>query len=39
MMRQNAGYPEIAHIESSSRVALAGSKQADELMEGSRIRH
>ena len=24
MLRQNVGYPEIAHIESSSRVPLAG---------------
>jgi transposase len=38
MMRQNAAHPEIAHIESSSRVALAGSRQADELIERSRIR-
>lgn len=27
MMRQNVGYPEIAHIENSSRVPLAGSSQ------------
>jgi len=38
MLRQNAGYPEIAQIESSSGVALAGSRQADELIERSRIR-
>jgi transposase len=39
MMRQNVGYPEIAHIENSSRVPLAGSFQAAELIERSRIRH
>ena len=33
MLRQNVGYPEIAHIESSSRVPLAGSKQAEGLIE------
>ena len=38
MLRRNVGYPEIAHIESSSRVPLAGVKQADELIERSRIR-
>ena len=38
MLRQNAGYPEIAHIESSSTVPLAGVQQADELIERSRIR-
>jgi transposase len=37
MLRQNVGYPEIAHIESSSRAALAGVKQAAELNERSRI--
>ena len=37
MLRQNAGYPEIAPIESSSGVALAGNKQAVELIERSRI--
>jgi transposase len=37
MLRQNVGYPEIAHIESSPRVALAEAKQADELIERSRI--
>ena len=38
MLRQNAGYPEIAQIESSSRVPLAGSRQAATLIERSRIR-
>jgi transposase len=37
MLKQNVGYPEIAHIESSSRVPLAGSRQADGLVERSRI--
>ncbi len=37
MMRQNVGYPEIARIESSPRVALAGENQADELIGRSRI--
>lgn len=37
MLRQNVGYPEIAHIESSPRVALAGENQADELIGRSRI--
>lgn len=39
MLRQNVGYPEIAHIESSPRVALAGVKQAAVLNGRSRIRH
>jgi len=39
MVRQNADYPEIAHVESSSRVPLAKSRQADQLVERSRIRH
>ncbi|MBV8437562.1 MAG: hypothetical protein JOY95_08635 [Silvibacterium sp.] len=38
MLRQNVAYPEIAHIESSSRVPLAGSQQAEELIERSRLR-
>lgn len=38
MMRTQAAYPEIAHIESRSRVPLAGENQADELIERSRIR-
>ena len=38
MLRQNVSYPEIAHTGSSSRVALAGVKQADGLIERSRIR-
>jgi len=37
MLRQNVGYPEIARIESSPRVALAGENQADELIGRSRI--
>jgi transposase len=39
MLKQNVGYPEIAHIESSSRVPLIGSGQIDGLVERSRIRH
>jgi transposase len=39
MLRNNVGYPEIAHIESSSRVPLAGSRRAERLIERSRIRH
>jgi len=39
MMRQNVGYPEIAHIESSSRVPLIGSAQIEGLVERSRIQH
>jgi transposase len=39
MLRQNVAYPEIARIESSPRVALAGGKQAAELNERSRIQH
>ena len=31
MLRQNVGYPEIARIESSPRVPLAGTNKADEL--------
>jgi transposase len=38
MLKQNVGYPEIAHIESSSRVPLVGSGQTDGLIERSRIR-
>jgi hypothetical protein len=37
MMRQNVGYPEIARIESSPRVALVGESQTDELNERSPI--
>ena len=37
MLRQNVGYPEIAHIESSSRVPLAGENHAEELIGRSRI--
>ena len=37
MMRQNVGYPEIARIEGSSRVALTGSSQVVTLNERSRI--
>lgn len=36
MLKQNVGYPEIARIESSSRVPLVGSRQTDELIERSR---
>ena len=39
MLRQNVGYPEIAHIESSSRVPLAGNTAAAMLNERSRTRH
>lgn len=39
MLRQNVGYPEIARIESSSRVPLAGTKKAVTLNERSRIQH
>lgn len=39
MLRQNVGYPEIAHIESSSRVPLIGSGPIDGLVERSRTRH
>ncbi len=38
MLRQNVGYPEIAHIESSPRVPLVGASQTDELIGRSRIR-
>jgi transposase len=38
MMRQQVGYPEIAHIEGRSRVPLAGAKHAETLIERSRIR-
>ena len=31
MLRQNVGYPEIAHIESSPRVPLAGTNKAEGL--------
>ena len=37
MMRQNVGYPEIARIESSPRVALTGKCQVVTLNERSRI--
>lgn len=39
MLRQNLGYPEIARIESSSRVPLTGSSQVVTLNERSRIQH
>lgn len=39
MLRQNVGYPEIARIESSSRVPLTGSSQVVTLNERSRIQH
>ena len=38
MMRQKVAYPEIAHIESSSRVPLTGTKEVVTLNERSRIR-
>jgi transposase len=38
MLKQNVGYPEIAHIESSSRVPLAGPMQTETLIERSRTR-
>ena len=38
MLRQNVGYPEIAHIESSPLVPLVGASQIDELIGRSRIR-
>lgn len=37
MLRQNVGYPEIAHIESSPRVPLIGASQIVTLNERSRI--
>jgi hypothetical protein len=37
MLRQNVGYPEIARIESSPRVALIGASQIVTLNERSRI--
>ena len=37
MMKQNVGYPEIALIESSSRVPLTGTQQVVTLNERSRI--
>jgi hypothetical protein len=37
MLRQNVGYPEIALIESSPAVPLAGKSHADELSGRSRI--
>ena len=37
MLRQNVGYPEIVHIESSSRVPLTGRCQVATLHERSRI--
>lgn len=39
MLKQNVGYPEIALIESSSRVPLAGTNKAAKLIERSRTRH
>ena len=39
MMRQKVGYPEIAHIESSSGVPLTVTKEVVTLNERSRIRH
>jgi len=36
MLRQNVGYPEIAHIESSPRVPLAGTNKAEGLVGRSR---
>ena len=39
MLRQNVGYPEIALIESSSRVPLIGSGQIEGLVERSRTQH
>jgi transposase len=38
MLRQNVGYPEIALIESSPRVPLAGGNHAEGLIGRSRIR-
>ena len=37
MLKQKVGYPEIAHIESSSRVPRVGASQTDELIGRSRI--
>ncbi|MHB2007566.1 MAG: hypothetical protein ACYCOX_05910, partial [Acidobacteriaceae bacterium] len=37
MLRQNVGYPEIAHIESSPRVPLVGASQTEGLNGRSRI--
>jgi transposase len=37
MLRQNVGYPEIAHIESSPRVPLVGASQTEGLVGRSRI--
>ena len=39
MLKQNVGYPEIARIESSSGVPLAGTKNAAMLNERSRTPH
>ena len=39
MLKQNVGYPEIAHIESSSRVPLRGESHLATLNEPSRIQH
>ena len=39
MLRQNVGYPEIAHIESSPRVPLAGTNKAEGLVGRSRTPH
>ena len=38
MLKQNVGYPEIAHIESSSRVPLRGESHLATVNERSRIR-
>jgi len=37
MLKQNVGYPEIVHIESSPRVPLVGKSQTEELIGRSRI--
>lgn len=39
MLKQNVAYPEIAHIESSSRVPLRGEHHLATLNERSRIQH
>lgn len=39
MLKQNVGYPEIAHIESSSGVPLAGNRHTATVIERSRIPH
>jgi hypothetical protein len=38
MLKTNTSYPEIAHVESSSEVALAGNRHTDDLIERSRTR-